>query len=164
MRRRPPSLRYAAITAAFAFLAAVLLFDGAQPRAANSKSSPPPSRKDAPKIRLKASTQAGFVPLEILFAARIENVSESDPAFCHAGTMLALRLPGGDYRNLAGEDPVCLHPPEQRDVTRTFHRNFIVERPGLYEFVWIVMTNEGERIVSNGVPVRVLSSPASGNR
>lgn len=123
-----------------------------------------PSRKDQPRVRLKASTQAGFVPLEIIFAARIENVSESDANFCHAGTMLALRLPGGDFRDLAGEDPNCLHAPEQRDVTRTFHRNFVVERPGIYEFVWMVYTNNGERLISNGVPVRVLASPSYGNR
>ena len=166
MRRSLPSLRPAAVAARFAVSAAVvlLLLHGATPRAADPKSPPPPSRKDAPKVKLKASTQAGFVPVEILFAARIENVSESDAAFCHAGTMLALRLPGGEFRNLAGEDPVCLHPPEQRDVTRTFHRTFSVERPGMYEFVWIVWTNDGERLISNGVPVRALASPASGNR
>jgi len=161
MPSQPLSLRGAATAAALAVLAAMLLLDGVTPRAADTKSSPPPSRKEAPKVKLKASTQAGFVPLEILFAARIENVSETDAAFCHAGTMLALRLPGGEFRNLAGEDPVCLHPPEQRDVTRTFHRTFIVERPGVYEFVWIVLTNDGERLISNGVPVRVLASPSS---
>lgn len=162
MLEKTSPARRAAALALTAVLALMPPFGGAPTPAAAGKASP--NRKDAPKVQLKASSQAGFVPLEIHFSARLHNVSETDANFCHAGSMLALRLPGGDYRNLAGEDPVCLHPPEQRDVTRTFHRTFVVERPGMYEFVWIVQTNDGQRLVSNGVPVRALSSPAAGNR
>jgi hypothetical protein len=115
-----------------------------------------------PKVKLRASSQAGFAPLTIHFTARLVNVEPDDEEFCHAGFFIAERLGRDEHHILAGEDPGCHHPPEERHVSTTFSLTYTVQRQGTYEFFAIVGTNSGRRITSNRVPVRVLASPAGG--
>ena len=115
-----------------------------------------------PKVKLRASSQAGFEPLTIHFTARLVNVAPDDEEFCHAGFFIAERLGRDEHHILAGEDPGCHHPPEERHVSPTFSLTYTVPRQGTYEFFAIVGTNSGRRITSNRVPVRVLDSPAGG--
>ena len=65
-----------------------------------------------PKVKLRASSQAGFKPLTIHFTARLINVEPDDEEFCHAGFFIAERLGRDEFHILAGEDPGCHHPPE----------------------------------------------------
>jgi len=118
---------------------------------------------EKPKVKLRASSQAGFKPLTIHFTARLLNVEPDDEEFCHAGFFIAERLGRDEFHILAGEDPGCHHPPEKRHVSPTFSLTYTVQREGTYEFFALVTTNGGRRITSNRVPVRVLASPAGGN-
>ena len=113
------------------------------------------------ELKLRASPQAGFVPLTIHFTGHIKNLDLEDMRFCHAGSFLMLRR-GEDYQILAGEDPACRHEPEDRRVSSIFSHTYVVQRPGSYEFVAMVKTKEGTTLLSNRVPVRVLSSPGGG--
>ena len=114
-----------------------------------------------PRLKLQADIQAGFVPLNIHFTGRLRNVKVDNDAFCHAGTFLLLKT-GDDLRLLAGEDPSCIHSPDKSEVPLTFSYIFEIQRPGIYEFVAMVETKDGQSFVSNGVPVRAVSSPAAG--
>lgn len=109
-----------------------------------------------PALHLRADIQAGFTPLTIHFTSRLENVEADAEEFCHAGTFLML---GGSERIISGENPACLHPPEQRKVSLSFSHTFTVTRSGYYEFLTMVKKKDGTEIRSNAVPVRVLSSP-----
>jgi hypothetical protein len=111
------------------------------------------------RLHLKADFQAGFAPLTITFTGRIKNLNLEDAAFCHAGTYLVRKLITDEFQIVAGEDPVCLHPPDKRDISPTFSHTYTVHSSGSYEFFAMVVTTNGRRITSNGVPVRVLSSP-----
>jgi len=120
----------------------------------------PDKKKDQGiKLHLKADFQAGFAPLTITFTGRIKNLNLKDPAFCHAGTFLIRKLITDEFQIVAGEDPVCLHPPDKLDISPTFSHTYTVHSSGSYEFFAMVVTTSGRRITSNGVPVRVLSSP-----
>jgi hypothetical protein len=137
---------------------------GARERKTATPDQPPTEegrsdRHSKPRVQLSASVQAGFAPLTIQFTARLRNVAVDDAAFCHAGTMLALRKGNDEEQELVGEDPACLHPPGEVHVPLNTSRTFTVDRSGYYEFIFIVRTNDGRRLVSNAVPVRVLSSP-----
>jgi hypothetical protein len=112
------------------------------------------------KLRLRADIQAGFAPLSITFTGRIKDLDPDDERFCHAGTFLMRKMITSDFHILAGEDPACLHGPEDRDISPTFSYTYVVHGEGSYEFFAMVVTRDGQRIVSNGVPVRVLSNPA----
>jgi hypothetical protein len=115
-----------------------------------------------PVLKLKADVQAGFAPLTIRFTARLKNVSPEDEAFCHAGFYLGEKIGPDDYHTIAGEDPACHHPPEEHHFAPTFSYTHVISRAGAFEFFATVTTKDGRRIVSNGVPVRVLASPAGG--
>lgn len=118
-------------------------------------------RTPRPELRLSADVQAGFAPLTIHFTARLKNVAPDAEAFCHAGSFLMLA--GRDRpRILAGQDPACLHPVEDKQVSLTFSHTFTALRSGFFEFLAVVKTKDGLSIFSNRVPVRILSSPGGG--
>ena len=110
-------------------------------------------------LHLKADFQAGFAPLTITFTGRIKNLNLKDPAFCHAGTFLVRKMITDDFQIVAGEDPACLHAPDKLDISPTFSHTYTLYNSGSYEFFAMVVTTSGRRITSNGIPVRVLSSP-----
>jgi hypothetical protein len=134
-----------------------------QIHAGPEKNSNPHKKKDLGiSLQLKADLQAGFSPLTITFTGRIKNLNMKDPAFCHAGTYLIRKLITDEFQIVAGEDPVCLHPPDKTDISPTFSHSYTLNRAGAYEFFAMVVTTSGRRITSNGVPVRVLSSASQG--
>ncbi len=117
-------------------------------------------RKESITIKLRADVQTGFSPLTITFTGRIKNMDLDDDRFCHAGTLLLRKMVTGSFETVAGEDPACLHDPDKRDISPTFSIRHVVENAGAYEFFAMVVTKNGRRITSNGVPVRVVAGAA----
>ncbi len=150
--------RAAAVIALAALLLAVPAAGRDGRKDARKKTSD--AERSRSSLKLRASVQAGFAPLSITFTSRLREVATDDAAFCHAGVFLLLKLSSGEFSTLAGEDPACLHPPEEHHVRLTFSHTYVVPREGLYEFYAMVRTQDGGKIMSNGVPVRVLASPA----
>ena len=114
-------------------------------------------KKESITIKLRADVQTGFSPLTITFTGRIKNMDLDDDRFCHAGTLLMRKMVTGSFETVAGEDPACLHDPDKRDISPTFSIRHVVENAGSYEFFAMVVTKNGRRITSNGVPVRVVA-------
>jgi hypothetical protein len=108
-------------------------------------------------VKLRADVQAGFSPLALTFTGRIKNMGLDDDRFCHAGTLLLRKMVTGSFETVAGEDPACLHGPEKREISPTFSIRHVILDPGTYEFFAMVVTKDGRRITSNGVPVRVVA-------
>jgi hypothetical protein len=135
---------------------------GARDRKGGADKEQPDGERNRATLKLRATVQAGFAPLSITFTSRLRDVSTDDPTFCHAGIFLRLKLSSGEFATLAGEDPACVHSADERHVRLTFSHRYVVPREGLYEFYSVVRTQDGREIISNGVPVRVLSSPAGG--
>ncbi|MFQ5720594.1 MAG: hypothetical protein ACE5IK_13720 [Acidobacteriota bacterium] len=154
-------MTHAARGLAGALLLTMLAAAPAATEARSSRSGHAAQKKEKakkPALHMRADVQAGFAPLTVHFTARLTNVSTDDDAFCHAGSFLMIA--GLEEPHIvSGEDPACLHPPSEKHVSLTFSHEFTITRSGLYEFLAMVKTKDGTSLVSNGVPVRVLSSP-----
>lgn len=128
---------------------------------------PAAAKKDRPEkgaeqeknitVKLKADFQTGFSPLSITFTGRIKNMDLDDDRFCHMGTLLVRKLVTGFFETVAGEDPVCLHDLDKQEISPTFSIRHVILNAGTYEFFAMVVTRNGRRIISNGVPVRVVA-------
>jgi len=141
-------------------LAALLLILWPGTAAAGKKKEADGKKKnEGISLKLRADHQAGFAPLTVTFTGRIKNLNLKDADVCHAGTFLVRKLVTDEFQIVAGEDPVCLHPPEKLDISPTFSHIYTLHASGAYEFFAMVVTKNGRRITSNGVPIRVLSSP-----
>ncbi len=152
--RRRGSLRGASLVLCGLFICSWVQVPAAPRKNSSEKGK---DKEESITVKLRADVQAGFSPLAITFTGRIKNMDLDDDRFCHAGTLLLRKMVTGSFETVAGEDPVCLHDPEKREISPTFSIRHVIQNAGTYEFFAMVVTKDGRRITSNGVPVRVVA-------
>jgi len=125
--------------------------------AAKKKAPPDNAAPAKPKLTLQATPRNGFLPLNVTLYGRLEGVAREDTRFCHAGIEWTGETGAGQVMR-STEDTKCLHPPEETVIEHSYQKAIYLDREGIFRYQLILHLNDGEKIRSNTVDVRVLSN------
>jgi len=136
-------------------LSAVLA--GAAPAHGSKKGTPAPASPAKPTLTLQASSRNGFLPLSVTLYGRLEGVSRDETRFCHAGVEWTGQTGAGQVMR-STEDTKCLHAPEETTIEHAYQKTIVLTNEGIFRYQLILHLNDGGRIRSNTIDIRVMSN------
>jgi hypothetical protein len=122
------------------------------------KAAPPePGTAPRPTLQLQASTRNGFLPLHVTLYGRLEGVSRDEVRFCHAGVEWVGQTGAGQVMR-STEDTKCLHPAGETTIEHAYQKSLVLENEGIFRYQLILHLNNGEKVRSNTIDIRVMSN------
>jgi len=95
--------------------------------------------------------------LTVTLYGRLEGVDKADSRFCHAGIEWTGETGAGQIMR-STEDTRCLHSPNDTVIEHAYQKTFVLDAEGIYRYQLTLHLNNGEKVRSNKVDIRVLSN------
>jgi hypothetical protein len=121
----------------------------------------PSASGPAAKVQLKTDRLVGLAPMNLEVSALVENIEESALAV-EQGHRVVLEVESAfvHMSTSAQQHAVVSSGTAQFEATAAHEdplkRNLVLHRPGTYTFRWLIEDQEGNRVLSNTVQVKVL--------
>jgi hypothetical protein len=95
--------------------------------------------------------------LTVTLYGRLEGVESTDTRFCHAGVEWTGETGAGQVMR-STEDTRCLHKPTDTVIEHAYQKTFVLDTEGIFRYQLILHLNGGDKIRSNTVDIRAMSS------
>lgn len=106
---------------------------------------------------LQASPRYGFLPIYVTLYGRLEGVPTGDRGYCHAGVEWTGETGQGIVMR-STEDARCLHPEGETRIEHSYTKTLYLDNEGIYRYKLTLHLNNGTKLQSNTVDVRVIST------
>jgi len=124
-------------------------------------SRPEPVTSSPSKVQLKTNRLVGLAPMNLEVSAIVRN-ADKDEILVGLDYRVVLEVESSFFRMTTGavKNAVVSTGFAQFEATEQhpdpMKRNLLLQRPGTYTFRWLIEDDQGNRILSNAVQVRVL--------
>ncbi len=124
-------------------------------------SRPEPVTSSPSKVQLKTNRLVGFAPMNLEVSAIVRN-ADKDEILVGLDHRVVLEVESSFFRMTTGAMKHALVSTGLAEFEATeqhpdpMKRNLLLQRPGTYTFRWLIEDDQGNRILSNAVEVRVL--------
>lgn len=124
-------------------------------------SRPEPLTSSPAKVQLKTNRMVGLAPMNLEISAIVQN-ADKDEILVGLDHRIILQVESSFFRMTTGamKHAVVSTGFAQFEATEQhpdpMKRNLLLQRPGTYTFRWLIEDDQGNRILSNAVEIRVL--------
>ena len=124
-------------------------------------SRPEPVTSSPAKVEIKTNRLVGLAPMNLEVSAIVRN-ADKDEILVGLDHRVVLKVESSFVRMTTGamKHAVVSTGFAEFEATRQhpdpLKRNLLLQRPGTYTFRWLIEDDQGNRILSNAVEVRVL--------
>ena len=124
-------------------------------------SRPEPVTSSPSKVQLKTNRLVGLAPMNLEISAIVRN-ADKDEILVGLDHRVVLEVESTFFRMTTGAMKHALVSTGLAEFEATeqhpdpMKRNLLLQRPGTYTFRWLIEDDQGNRILSNAVEVRVL--------
>ena len=124
-------------------------------------SRPEPVTSSPSKVQLKTNRLVGLAPMNLEVSAIVRN-ADKDEILVGLDHRVVLEVESSFFRMTTGAMKHAVVSTGFAEFEATeqhpdpMKRNLLLQRPGTYTFRWLIEDDQGNRILSNAVEVRVL--------
>ena len=124
-------------------------------------SRPEPVTSSPSKVQLKTNRLVGLAPMNLEISAIVRN-ADKDEILVGLDHRVVLEVESTFFRMTTGAMKHALVSTGLAEFEATeqhpdpMKRNLLLQRPGTYTFRWLIEDDQGNRILSNAVQVKVL--------